>query len=55
MPYRYEEMDKLTPCPACGSLRYWFDGQEWRCWRCVPPPYENVIRVDLDDTARKPS
>ena len=50
--YRYEDMDKLTACPVCGSLRYWFDGAEWRCWNCAPPPYENVVRVDLHPVAQ---
>ena len=26
----YDEMDELTPCAVCGSLRYWFDGDEWQ-------------------------
>jgi ribosomal protein L37AE/L43A len=43
----YEEMDKLTPCPVCGSRRYWFDGEVWQCRNCVPPPSEGVIRVNL--------
>ena len=34
----YDEMDKLTPCRLCGSRRYWFDGEVWQCWNCVPPP-----------------
>ena len=33
----YGEMDKLTPCRVCGSRPYWFDGQVWQCWNCVPP------------------
>ena len=45
----YEEMDKLTPCRVCGSRRYWFDGQVWQCWNCVPPRSENEIRVDLKE------
>jgi hypothetical protein len=31
----YEDVDKLTACPQCGSLQYWFGGEEWRCW-CRP-------------------
>ena len=43
----YDEMDKLTPCRVCGSHRYWFDGQVWQCWNCVPLPSADMIRVDL--------
>jgi len=46
----YDEMDKLTPCRVCGSRRYWFDGQVWQCWNCVPPPSADMIRVDLKET-----
>ena len=43
----YEEMDKLRPCARCGSRRYWFEGDMWQCWHCVPPPSPDQIRVDL--------
>lgn len=46
----YDEMDKLRPCAQCGSLRYWFDGDVWQCWNCVPPPSPDQIRVDLKET-----
>jgi len=45
----YDEMDKLTPCAVCGSRRYWFDGEVWRCWNCSPPPSPEQIRVDLKE------
>lgn len=50
MAYRYEDMDKLQPCAKCASLQFWFDGEEWRCWVCVPPPSENVVKVELHGT-----
>jgi len=46
---RYDEMEKLGPCQACGSRRYWFDGDVWRCWNCTPPPSEGLIRVELKE------
>jgi hypothetical protein len=36
-----ESMDELQPCSICGSLRWWFDGEAWRYWRCehkLPSP-----------------
>ena len=45
----YDEMDKLRPCARCGSRRYWFDGDVWQCWKCVPPPSLDMIRVDLNE------
>jgi len=45
----YDEMDKLTPCRVCGSHRYWFDGEVWQRWNCVPPPSAEMIRVDLHE------
>jgi hypothetical protein len=45
----YDEMDKLTPCRVCGSRRYWFDGEVWQCWNCVPPLSADMIRVDLNE------
>ena len=50
MAYRYEDVDKLQPCAKCAALRFWFDGEEWRCWVCVPPSSENVVKVELHDT-----
>jgi hypothetical protein len=47
--FSYDEADKLRPCTACGSRRYWFDGEVWQCWNCVRPPSENQIRVDLKE------
>jgi hypothetical protein len=44
----YDEMDKLTPCRLCGSRRYWFDGEVWQCWNCVPPPSADMVRIDLN-------
>jgi len=49
MRLRYDEMDKLTLCQVCGSRRYWFDGEVWQCWGCVPPPSADMIRVDLNE------
>ena len=45
----YDEMDKLTPFRRCGSRRYWFDGELWQCWICVPPPPADMIRIDLKE------
>jgi hypothetical protein len=49
MHFRYDEMDKLRPCQVCGSRRYWFDGEVWQCWSCVPLPSADMIRVDLNE------
>lgn len=45
----YDQMDRLTPCAACGSRRYWFDGTAWQCWACVPPPSPGMIYLDLKE------
>ena len=45
----YDEMDKLTPCRRCGSHCYWFDGELWQSWNCVPPPSADMIRIDLKE------
>jgi hypothetical protein len=34
---------------ACGSRRYWFDGQVRQCCNCVPPPSPDEIRVDIKE------
>lgn len=47
--FLYHELDKLTPCRACGSRRWWFDADVWQCWNCRPPPSEGVIRVELTE------
>ena len=47
--FSYIEMDKLMPCPVCGSRRFWFDGEAWQCWNCVPPPSDDMVRVDLNE------
>jgi hypothetical protein len=39
-------MGKLAP-RACGSLRFWFDGDRWQCWNCVPSPSNGMITIDL--------
>jgi hypothetical protein len=39
-----------TPCPVCGSRRYWFDGELWRCGRCEAPPSEGMICIDFKET-----
>lgn len=44
----YEEMDGLKSCPRCCSRRFWFDGGVWQCWRCIPPPSDEMIRVELN-------
>jgi hypothetical protein len=33
----YEMLGGLSPCPVCGSLEWWFDGEAWRCSTCEPP------------------
>jgi hypothetical protein len=38
-----------TRCRVCGKRRYWFDGEFWRCWKCVPPPLEDMTLVDLKE------
>jgi len=45
----HDEMDNLTPFRCCGSRRYWFDGEAWQCWNCVPPPSADMIRIDLKE------
>jgi hypothetical protein len=42
----YESLDQLRPCPACGSLRWWFDGAAWRCWRREAPGDLAVVNVN---------
>ena len=39
-------VEDLTPCPACGSRKWWYDGQEWQCWTCAPCPDGNPITAD---------
>jgi hypothetical protein len=36
----YEDVERLRPCAACGSLPYWFDGRDWRCDECEPSALE---------------
>jgi hypothetical protein len=30
----YEMLDRLAPCPLCGSLQWWFDGEAVACSEC---------------------
>jgi hypothetical protein len=39
--------EQLRPCAERGSCRYWFDGNEWRCATCDPPPIRRLIEVEL--------
>jgi hypothetical protein len=44
----YEAVADLAPCPVCGSRKWWFDGQQWQCWRCAPCPDKNPITAELN-------
>jgi hypothetical protein len=44
----YNDMHKLTPCRVRGSRGYWFDGELWQCWNCVPPPSADMVRLDIN-------
>ena len=41
--------ESLTPCRRCDSHRFWFDGEVWQCWNCVPPPSADMVRVDINE------
>jgi hypothetical protein len=42
----YDEVDRLTACAVCGSLRCRLEGELCQSWKCVAPLSEGMIRVD---------
>jgi hypothetical protein len=42
----YEAFEDPTPCPACGSRKWWLDDLRWKCWTCAPCPDTNPITAN---------
>ena len=51
----WDSADLLNPCQRCGAHKFWFDGDYWCCWTCIPCQLRNPITAELDDGERAPS